>query len=279
MARIQISETQFAFAFFHKYLLLNKDEDVIFLFPTLRQEGNPEFRYAGADLVVDENLIFQFKMAEILKTKNAIEFFNKQIGTIEPPYFRMWIKNSLPSEQFNLLKKAVRKKYNVKYIAPLFDYEATARDDDAFKLFYNSTPSDSMNYICSIDIEQFVIPRNFPLSSDNTHKICYSRRSVVDSNISYLFTEPKGIKIMKGVKEFNNQSLVFSDNPKTFETIERTIQNIIDTFEIGDRIKSNASLEDVQTRLIIEHNIFWLPVLRSKSKRRTRLIRTIEQDD
>lgn len=280
MGKIEISETQFAFAFFHKYLLLNKDEDIIFLFPTLHQEGDPKSDFAGADLVVSNNMFFQFKMTELLKTRNAIEFSRGEIEEMQPPYFRMRIKNSPTSHQFNLLKKAATKEgYTVKYIAPLFNYKVTDSDDDAFNAFFSSTPEESLDYICSIDVKQFIDPRDVSLSPDNTHKICYSRESVLKKNTAYLFSRSKEIEVTKGIKEYNNQSLVFQYNPNINETIDQTIQNVIDIFGIRDRVTNNTSVENVQMTLITEHNIFWLPVIHSKSKRRTRVIRTIISED
>jgi hypothetical protein len=53
MAKIHISETQFAFAFFHKYLLLKEHSSIRFVFPTLFEEGNVKSPYGGADLVIN----------------------------------------------------------------------------------------------------------------------------------------------------------------------------------------------------------------------------------
>lgn len=279
MGKIEISETQFAFAFFHKYLLLHKDEDITFLFPTLHQEGDKKFEFAGADLVVSENLIFQFKMTELLRTRNAVELAKRKIEDIQPPYFRMWIKNSPSSQQFDLLKIAASKGYKVQYVAPLFDYRPLDNDDDAFINFFDSTPVDSMNYVCSIDFEQFINPTEKSLSADNKHKICYSRESVLNRHTGYIFSKSQEIRIIKGVKEFDKQTLIFKDNPKDYEAIDKTIQEITSLFKLEDLSNTNVSIEDVQMSLITKHNIFWLPVLRSRSKRRKRVIRTIISED
>ncbi len=274
MAYIRISETQFALTFFHKYLLLNKLEDITFLFPTLRQEGDPTLDIAGADLIVNSNLFFQFKMVEILKTRNASEIFNGKIPDIDPPFFRLWIKNSLPSEQFNLLKKAASKGYIVRYISPLFDYSKTNNDDLAFEEFLRASPINAMDFVCSIDFEQFIKP-DHPLSSDNTHKICYSRESIINHELCYIFSEPKAIKIRKGLQEFEGQILRFPEKNERKLSIQNTLIEVIETFNL--EIDTNEiSVERIQAELIGKFNIFWIPVIQSKSERRLRIIREIK---
>jgi len=188
MAYINISETQFAFTFFHKYLLLNKTDDLSFVFPSLRQEGDPNNEIAGADLVVNTNLFFQFKNVELLKTRNGSEILNGLITDIDPPYFRLWIKNNPPSKQFDLLVKAASKKGNiVRYVSPLFDYKSNKEDEDAFKVFFKASPIEAMNYVCTIDFKQFLKSPRLKISPDNSHKICYSRESVLSRKFCYVF--------------------------------------------------------------------------------------------
>jgi len=281
MSRISLSETQFAFAFFHKYLLLNKDEDVTFCFPSLRQEGDPEFDYAGADLVIDTNLFFQFKMPDFLRNRNSTEIIAGHLDGNFRPYYRFYIKNSGPSNQFNLLKKAARNPLNiVRYISPMFHIERQQSDDDAFYAYFRMTPEKSMNYVCSINFDQFVRPPETYLSSDNSHKICYNTDSVL-SNYAFLFSDPKSIIAEKGLIEYTNQKLIFNDNPNSFQTIESALRYVQELFltESQTDPKAFTNIEQLQTELIVKHNIFWMPVLRSRSKRRTRVIRKILSDN
>ena len=274
MSRISISETQFAFAFFHKYLLLNKDNDVKFCFPSLRQEGDPDYGYAGADLVVDGNLFFQFKMPDFLRIRNATEIINKQISKDFIPFYRFNIKNSDPSNQFNLLKDAARKPANiVRYISPMFHSDRHQTDDVAFYNYFRMTPADSMNEICSIDFSQFISPTEENLSSDNSHKICYNRESVT-ANYAYLFSKPKEIKAEKGLIEYKKQKLVFNNDPTKFEKVDTVLNYIQELFfkHEKDRQHKHITIEQLQIEIIIKHNIFWLPILRSVSERRIPLI-------
>lgn len=281
MSKISISETQFAFAFFHKYLLLNKDDDVTFCFPSLRQEGDPEFDYAGADLVIASNLFFQFKMPDFLRNRNSTEIIAGHLDGNFRPYYRFYIKNSDPSNQFNLLKKAAREPFNiVRYISPMFHTDSRQSDDDAFYSYFRMTPQNSMNYICSINFNQFVRPVETNLSSNNSHKICYNTDSLLN-NYAFLFSEPKSIQAEKGLVEYSKQKLVFNDNPDNFQSIESVITYIKELFfsESQTDLKTIKNIEQLQTELIVKHDIFWMPVLRSRSKRRTRLFRKILPDN
>jgi hypothetical protein len=277
MGRISISETQFAFAFFHKYLLLHKDEDITFCFPTLRQEGDPRNDYAGADLVVANNVFIQFKMPDFLRRRNSTEIISGSLYDDFAPYYRFNIKNSGPSNQFNLLKNAARNPINiVRYISPMFHTDGQQSDDDAFNNFFGRSPLDSMNYICSIPFDQFVQQPETNLTSDNSHKICYNAASVLDG-YAFLFSEPKPIIAQKGLSEFNNQELIFNDSHAYFQTIERTLSYVRETFLIDNQTDHNSalSIERLQIQLLIKHDVFWIPVFRNRIKRRARKIRGV----
>jgi hypothetical protein len=261
VSRIKISETQFAFAFFHKYLLLEKMPYERFVFPTLRQEGDAGGEYGGVDLKVGKNLFFQFKMPEFLRTKRAIEF--GLIGDDSfTPFYRMEIKNSPNSHQFDTLKRVANDPFNrVKYIAPMFDQHKDHDDEDAFDTFFRRSPADSMNHICSIDVEQFVRPIARTIDPNDKHKICYSFDSVTFEQKGYLFSEPKPIKIEKGPGEFVNQRLKLSDTISKLKTIEDTINEIRLIFFEGEQNFANNDILGVQLELISRYDVFWLPVL------------------
>lgn len=268
MSKISISETQFAFAFFHKYLLLNKDNDLTYCFPSLRQEGDPEFNYAGADLVIDNNLFFQFKMPDYLRTRNSTEIFAGHLDGNFRPYYRFNIKNSDPSNQFNLLKKAARNPSNiVRYISPMFHMDSRQSDDDAFYSYFRMTPERSMNYICSINFDQFVNPLETNLSSDNSHKICYNYDSV-SKNYAFLFSEPKSIKAQKGLFEYSTQKLVINNNTNNIQSVESALKYVKELFfnESQTYLESTIKIEQLQTELIVNHDIFWVPVLKKRKK-------------
>ena len=61
MAGIGISETQFAFMFFHKFSNLHNDKFKTIVALNTYQEGNIKNSYRGTDLVLDQ-FFFQFKL-------------------------------------------------------------------------------------------------------------------------------------------------------------------------------------------------------------------------
>ena len=265
MGRISISETQFAFAFFHKYLLLKKNPALTFFFPSLQQEGNPKHFAAGADLVVNKILFFQFKMADFLRTRGAAEIINRKIPKTFVPFYRFHIKNSNPSNQFDLLKNAAKNPSNiVRYISPMFHADKYENDDDAFANFFSSPPTDLNRFICSVNFDQFVRHPETNLSKDNSHKICYNL-ATLGTRRGYLFSEPKEIVVHKGVEELQNNVLLFSRDRTT--AINDNLSFVKENFFAGDDILFRTdSIYEIQTALIIRHNIFWIPVLESRSE-------------
>ena len=158
----------------------------------------------------------------------------------------------------------------------MFHTDRRQSDDDAFYSYFRMSPQNSMNYICSINFNQFVRPVETNLSSDNSHKICYNSDSVLN-NYAFLFSEPKSIQAEKGLVEYSKHKLVFNDNPDNFESIESSITYIKELFfsESQKDLKTIKNIEQLQTELIVKHDIFWMPVLRSRSKRRIKEIRKI----
>jgi len=266
MARINISETQFAFAFFHKFVQFHLPDDLTFVFPTLRQEGNPLVEVGGADLVINNNLFFQFKVGDILWNANAREIINGQLPPDFTPYFRFNIKNSLPTTQFDtLLARAAAPHNTVKYISPLFDYGQFENDDDAFYDFFRRDPQDSFNYIAETNFDQF-IANNPNINQTDARVICYNRDSVLNQNTGFLFSDPEQISIKKGLNEIKNGTFMF---PQGSLKISEQIDLLKRVFKIED--KQYMTISSIQTVLIVRYNIYWIPVVRDN--RKTKLLK------
>ena len=274
MGRISISETQFAFTFFHKYLLLKKDPSLHFTFPSLRQEGTPGHAAAGADLVVNNNLFFQFKMGDFLKTRGTSEISGRKLDDNFIPYYRFHIKNANPSNQFELLKKAASDPNNiVRYISPMFHNDKRQSDDVAFNRFFMSDPKDLNDFICSINCAQFLSPDR-KLSRDNSHKICYNI-ATSSRRRGFLFSEPKEINILNGLEEIKDGVLQFNNRAQL--SISEVINSINEIF-VGDnqrRYTVEDSIATIQIELVMKYDIFWIPVLETRSKRLNQRISTI----
>jgi hypothetical protein len=271
MARINISEFQFAFTFFHHYCNLNKNRVHRFLIPSLQQEGSTTHPAAGADLVVNDNLFFQFKMPDYLSTLGASEIKKKQLPKSFLNYFRFYIKNAPVSCQFNtLLAVAKRSKNKVRYIAPLFHSEAD------FSAFFQSSPQDALKMIISVDFKQFC--NSDPgLDQTDNHKICYSIKSVNDHSLGYLFSQPKKIEVKKGIERLRSKGLSgdLEDYvaeytlPKQIMDFPTTVGDMIESLKktIGLNNNESYTLEQMQRELIIKYDIFWMPVVQSEEQR------------
>ena len=251
----------------------------MFVFPTLREEGNQNSPVAGADLVVGGNLFFQFKMPEFLRTRNAVEIQDGDLDRDFAPFYRFYIKNSPNSCQFNLLQKAASKSKNiVKYVSPLFHRDKNDSDQDAFYNFFSMPPARAMNHVCTVDFSQFVNP-NRVQPQDDTHKICYSLSSV-NNGEAYIFSQPEAVVVSKGLPEFNGDTLSLRDIPDDFVSLSEAVSYVTQLFDLAS--ETNIEREDilsqigaVQRGLIVQHDIFWVPIIRSISKRRVSILQTL----
>ncbi|RZK44981.1 MAG: hypothetical protein EOO61_01825 [Hymenobacter sp.] len=180
-------------------------------------------------------------------------------------------------QQFNLLKKAaLLPNARARYIAPMFHKDKNDDDEEAFYNFFRLPSINAMQYVCSIDFEQFIKP-DYVLSEDDSHKICYSAESI-KSNTGYLFSSPTAIKITNNILELQQERLVFDDIPEQFYSLDETIRSIRNIFSYSnDNILNSTNdkinlINTIQLQILSIHNIFWIPVLRSISERRNRII-------
>ncbi|WP_207494888.1 hypothetical protein [Aridibaculum aurantiacum] len=268
MAALSISETQFAFTYFHKFSLLNRKQSYHFVFPTLKQEGNPLSGYAGADIVISKNLFIQFKVPEYLKTGGTLEFYNYNARDLfDPPFFRMRVKNKLlngkpNSGQYQMLQRAARSGKSAQYIFPVFNNEfQNDKRDDAdywFKDFFDLEPSTSMQRYCiSVDFSDMLTPE-FDLDNVDTHTLCTDYKTGMGDGDIYLFSEAKHVNARK----FN--SALTYDNILNWEeegdyTIRETEDQVREIFEINQKFES---LSEIQSYLLSFYDIYWMPIVK-----------------
>ena len=280
MGEISISETQFAFSFFHKLLLLNNDPSLRYVIPSLRQEGDPQYKYAGADLIVG-NFFFQFKMPSYLRTAGSSEVKNGRINADYLPYYRFYVKNELPSGQFNLLKSAAgltmpdgkTNVFRVFYIAPMFldvDRSLTA-DESFFKVL--EPDKDFMQYTCSIEIKQFLGNSDFDIDSVNSHRICYNYLRVHDYQEALFLSTPKKVTAKPANIEFKEMRVA---NPYKTNAIIKAIRSIFSTEDITIPLEGTP-IGLIQRILIERFDVFWIPIIRDQALHRaTQVERTLE---
>lgn len=243
MARSEFSETSFAFAFFH-HLTPTLPKKFSFIFPTLAQEGDFEGKYGGADLIINSNIFIQFKVSDYLKSENVTEIRNEYFGTGFLPYYRIYIKNSPDSYQFNKLKLLSKNKNNfVCYVAPLF-YE-----QEIFMRYFHSNLIQNTIYIDFKDLDGINIEEN------DEHTICYNQNEV-----AYMCSEPIKIKLKRIIEKLIPDE--FFNIRKDSISYKQISEQIIEIFNIPDRFRTNVF--DIQRYLIIENNIIWIPQIINK---------------
>ena len=253
MARPQISEAQFVFGYLHHYMMNNYSPYLKFVIPTPFIEGDFNHIHGGADLIINNNLFFQFKVSDYLSHTNSSEIRKHRLTDNFLNYYRFNIKNEPDSYQFDKLKNTAFNSYNVvKYIAPMFF------DEDGFFDFYHSSNSlTALNKTVSIDLKQF-IANNISLTQTNNHVICYNENSV-SNGLGYLFSEKKTIKIVKGIEKFE----IYSQQSKDLynKKLGDFLKELNKLFEAN--FSTENSISEIQSSLIIRFNIFWIPVLRT----------------
>ena len=170
MARLNISESQFAFAFFHKFMGLPENKGKSFVVPSLLQEGgkgvDEDEGLKGVDLKIEDEYFFQFKMTDAFSTKGIKEFKsiarNKRhpLHKEMPPFVRLYIKNSENSCQFNALVKlaGVKGAERVFYVFPNFDLSLAP--DRSFERFLSDSPNQLWNHVGLFDFHFRMVDDN-----------------------------------------------------------------------------------------------------------------------
>jgi hypothetical protein len=269
MAQIDVSEFQFSFAFFHKFMSLKENKGKSFAVPSLREEGG-NGDLAGLDLKVGEDYFFQFKMSDRLKTIGAKEIQSNRLDKKFLPYFRFNIKNSDKSNQFNTLVQLANNfgQNKVFFVSPLFDYpNSTTTDDEAFGDFWCSKPKIAITKTCFIDLFQFTSSNPLLNEKNNKHVICYNLDSIKNDN-GYLLSEPNEIVTSNEFSSKSNQEPVnliekMFEIAEILDSSERLNEirdwKISDILEINSKKNLYQILNILQIEIISRFNIFWIP--------------------
>ncbi len=248
MGLINISETQLAFGYLHSFLNVRRPRG--FMLPSIRQEGGRiRFPYPGADIIVNNNHLIQFKRPFFFTTNGIKEFmtYTKPVD-IAPPYYRFYIKNDNPTNQLNNLILATRRGLRAEYISPIFFEEAIF-----FRLIRNDLAH--LRHYAHIDISQFDGMQR-TIGTNNDHTLIYNNRSV-NNGFCYCYSEPIKIKA-----ELFNSDTNSHNSEETFKGSEIVkILNSIFFSEESNSISSDSTLYQciiLQRRLLIERNIIWI---------------------
>jgi hypothetical protein len=280
MARINISEFQFVFAFFHKFMSLPENQGKSFVVPSLLQEGgignqNPDL--AGTDLIIEDEFFFQFKVGDRMK-QACTQTRNGQLDATFLPFFRFNIKNSPQSRQFNTLVNLASRKggERVYYIAPKFSYpHAVTADDEAFNDFWGSNAEDAINKVVWIDFHQWVgrNPYDVPAEHHDNHVICYNQNSVAHG-YGYMFSEKKEFVVSSlNTKEYKlrnenkdvNEAILEIANILKGSILDEVRQEQIDrVFDEGQN-SAIKLIKDIQKLMLVDFDILWTPII-SKAK-------------
>lgn len=247
MGLIHISETQLAFGYLHSHLNVHRPRR--FVLPSIRQEGGRvRFPFPGADIILNDNHLIQFKRPFYFTTNGIKEFENYSKPTdLNPPYFRFYIKNDSPTNQLQSLVRATQRGLTAEYISPLFTEEAE------FNLLIQNDVQHLQSY-AHIDVAQFSGMLGL-IGNTNDHTVLYTIDSV-NNNYCYCFSEPKKIKASKNRKA----------NSKGRDNVSFKASQLLPDlhqifFQKQERLIENRSLLsqvfELQQRLFIERNIIW----------------------
>ena len=247
MALIDISETQLAFGYLHSYINVYRPRR--FMLPSIRQEGGiVRFPYPGADIVINNNHLIQFKRPFFFTTNGIKEFWNYTKPTdIDPPYFRFYIKNDNPTNQLTSLVRATQSGLTAEYISPLFSDENT---------FFNLMNNDNLHLqaYAHIDVSQFAGMLG-TIGPNNDHTIIYTNQSV-SNGYCYCFSEPKKI-----IAERFKENSVFRGQERVFRGFD--IVNLMSSIFFPEEkisFQSNSALYQcrvLQNRLFVQRDIIW----------------------
>lgn len=256
MAKTGINETQFAFTFFHHLSNLLQRQGIRFLFPTLFQEGDPNFWASGTDLVINGNIFIQFKMADYFIRKHPGKEIREELVPKEfAPYYRFNIKNEPISCQFSALQRLAQnfRQATICYVAPNFHNER------GFWRFFDQLAQRALeDFVRVIPFRQFIEPTVLNLSEDNSHRICYSEN--LDITNGFLLSNPQKITVGSGLNAFSE---ILQNDPIQVDfgyLMELLITGTKILFPLDQKQSIGYLIRKTQAQLLNSSDIFWLPL-------------------
>lgn len=276
MAEIGVSETQFAFMFFHKLSSLYNDSFNKIVALNTFQEGNPNNRYRGTDLVVDQFFI-QFKLPQYINRSGNSKFKH----THNPKYFHFEAYNSRGTHcgQYDFLKHHSQDpSKTVLYISPSFSdnlYTQPEHENFWFTNFYRSAPSEIDDFSCSVNIADL----NWVWTGNTQHSISYKDRNThyyAHSNpIEHQKTSLSKLiigrreNLRNTLRSLNRKGPTLSDHVKE---LNRYLSKPILPNENG-----TYNIIKLQLQILTEYNVFWLPSIYPMTEKMSKIFTEINK--
>lgn len=267
MPQLDCSETQFAFTFFAKFNQFFNYAFSDVIAPSTIMEGNDNYEYNGADLVLD-SFFFQFKMSELLNRVDARELVNYGNPTI--PYFRFGVKNLPAAGQEDrgqldyLIDHSRDPDKKVYYVSPSFDkdiYSPSIRRTNYWhRAFYRSVPANLDNFCSFLSVRSL---QHEDITSTDDHVICYKH----GANEGYFCSDPKVIvQDLKGKLFFDFEigetpALKYKTLAAVLVELEGDLANRGVDNELDNNNQGLSRLQVFQKRLIEVYNVFWVPII------------------
>lgn len=260
MAKIGISETQFAFMFFHKFSSLFEDSFARMIVPNTVQEGQNDYDFRGTDLVLD-NYFIQFKLPKYISKSNLIlSKYPKDFK--DKSYFWFEAYNGKNGHgQYDFLRAHCKKEGNhVWYVSPSFNdsqYNTVQEDDNYwFKNFYRSSPSDLKNHIFIADVHDI----EWEWVNNSKHFLAQSH---LDSTY-YAYSKRKESSKFNLGNHFETKHNRYLN--KKHLTIDEVISEIKKYFlkkngdlEKDDSFNSINTVTELQLFILYKYEVFWIP--------------------
>lgn len=253
MADIGVSETQFAFAWFHKYLNQQGGSNLNFSFPSIKQEGTRSLS-GGYDLKISGNYFIQFKMSEIFFKPSSKDLYTKEIkdGSLsinDYPYFRFKVYNSQKTQQLNNLIRLSSLSGNiVEYVAPIFT------DEDQFFARFHDVKQDIG---ASFRVDRLNTKN---IQAGENHVVCYNE-SMIKDGLARMFSEPTNVDCKLSSESINTikESLLVSQSNFSIETISGMFN---ETFK-GLNVSEEDGIDNIQRKLLANSGVYWLPLIKT----------------
>lgn len=253
MADIGVSETQFAFAWFHKYVNHQIGPQFDFFFPSIKQEGQRS-QIGGYDLRIRGNYFIQFKMSEIFFKPSNPNYFTKEVkdGNLtlnDYPYFRFKVYNSLRTQQLNNLIRLSSLSGNiVEYVAPIF------RDDTQFLTRFHQV---NQEIGASFRIESRSLNR---IQAGENHVVCYNEE-MINNGFAKMFSEPNEVDCTYSSISIKQVKERLLDSQIEFD-FEKQVSFFNEIFE-GLNVSQKDSIETIQMKLLANSGVYWLPLIKT----------------
>jgi len=253
MAYIGISESQFAFMFFHKFSNLHNDEFSKMVVPSTILEGKIDYEFKGTDLVLD-NYFIQFKTSHYMVRPSSTRFKNDFSS-------RFLYFETDNESQYQFLNEYTKEPENhVWYVAPSASKTAEInpqKSDFWFNDFYRSDPNEIDDYSCIVSVRDVDWGNGW--AKNDKHYVAFEH----ENDWYCYYSEPVKAEKIK-ITQLDNQSYFRGRGELELDIVLSSVAESLIDFDLNKNQNLFDQIKQVQELFLVNYNTFWIPRIENK---------------